>query len=68
VPDFEVHVEEFLNLAGLGHDKALISLGGFYEGVRLALPNDVTRKAAESVAAPLGRRRLTVSRPEGVAA
>jgi hypothetical protein len=30
VPDFEVHFEEFLHLAGLGHDKALISWGGFY--------------------------------------
>jgi tartrate-resistant acid phosphatase type 5 len=30
MPDFEVHFEEFLHLAGLGHDKALISWGGFY--------------------------------------
>jgi tartrate-resistant acid phosphatase type 5 len=30
VPDFDVHFEEFLQLAGLGHDKALISWGGFY--------------------------------------
>jgi tartrate-resistant acid phosphatase type 5 len=30
VPDFDVHFEEFLHLAGLGHDKALISWGGFY--------------------------------------
>ena len=28
--DFEAHFEEFLYLAGLGHDKALISWGGFY--------------------------------------
>jgi tartrate-resistant acid phosphatase type 5 len=26
----EVHFEEFLHLAGLGHDKALIAWGGFY--------------------------------------
>ena len=30
MPDFEVHFEEFLHLAGLGHDKALIAWGGFY--------------------------------------
>ena len=30
MPDFQVHFEEFLHLAGLGHDKALISWGGFY--------------------------------------
>jgi predicted MPP superfamily phosphohydrolase len=30
VPDFKVHFEEFLHLAGLGHDKALIAWGGFY--------------------------------------
>jgi hypothetical protein len=30
VPDFDVHFEEFLHLAGLGHDKALIAWGGFY--------------------------------------
>jgi tartrate-resistant acid phosphatase type 5 len=30
MPDFDVHFEEFLQLAGLGHDKALISWGGFY--------------------------------------
>src|SRR5918995_562778 len=28
--DLEVHFEEFLHLAGLGHDKALIAWGGFY--------------------------------------
>ena len=28
--DFEVHFEEFLHLAGLGHDEALIAWGGFY--------------------------------------
>jgi len=28
--DFEVHFEEFLHLAGLGHDKALVAWGGFY--------------------------------------
>lgn len=27
--DFDVHFEEFLQLAGLGHDKALIAWGGF---------------------------------------
>ena len=31
---FEVHFEEFLHLAGLGHDKALIAWGGFYFRVR----------------------------------
>src|SRR5688500_6859521 len=30
MPDFEAHFEEFLHLAGLGHDKALIAWGGFY--------------------------------------
>jgi tartrate-resistant acid phosphatase type 5 len=30
VLDFDVHFEEFLHLAGLGHEKALISWGGFY--------------------------------------
>jgi tartrate-resistant acid phosphatase type 5 len=30
MPDFDVHFEEFLHLAGLGHDKALIAWGGFY--------------------------------------
>ena len=30
MPDFEVHFEEFLHLAGLTHDKALIAWGGFY--------------------------------------
>jgi hypothetical protein len=30
VPGLEVHFEEFLHLAGLGHDKALIAWGGFY--------------------------------------
>jgi tartrate-resistant acid phosphatase type 5 len=30
VPDFDVHFEEFLHLAGLGHDDALIAWGGFY--------------------------------------
>jgi tartrate-resistant acid phosphatase type 5 len=30
MPDFDVHFEEFLNLAGLGHDKVLIAWGGFY--------------------------------------
>jgi tartrate-resistant acid phosphatase type 5 len=30
MPDFEVHFEEFLHLAGLGHDEALIAWGGFY--------------------------------------
>jgi tartrate-resistant acid phosphatase type 5 len=30
VPDFDVHFEKFLYLAGLGHDKALIAWGGFY--------------------------------------
>ncbi len=30
MPDFEVHFEEFLHVAGLGHDKALIAWGGFY--------------------------------------
>ena len=30
VPDFDVHFEEFLHLAGLGHDEALIAWGGFY--------------------------------------
>ena len=28
--DVEVHFEQFLQLAGLGHDKALIAWGGFY--------------------------------------
>jgi tartrate-resistant acid phosphatase type 5 len=30
VRDLDVHFEEFLHLAGLGHDKALIAWGGFY--------------------------------------
>jgi tartrate-resistant acid phosphatase type 5 len=30
VPDFDVHFEPFLHLAGLGHDEALIAWGGFY--------------------------------------
>jgi tartrate-resistant acid phosphatase type 5 len=30
MPDFDVHFEEFLHLAGLAHDKALIAWGGFY--------------------------------------
>src|SRR5919106_1343777 len=30
MPDFDAHFEEFLHLAGLGHDKALIAWGGFY--------------------------------------
>ena len=30
MPEFKVHFEEFLYLAGLGHDKALIAWGGFY--------------------------------------
>jgi tartrate-resistant acid phosphatase type 5 len=30
VPSFDVHFEEFLHLAGLGHDEALIAWGGFY--------------------------------------
>jgi hypothetical protein len=30
MPDFEAHFEEFLHIAGLGHDKALIAWGGFY--------------------------------------
>jgi tartrate-resistant acid phosphatase type 5 len=30
VVGFDVHFEEFLHLAGLGHDKALIAWGGFY--------------------------------------
>ena len=30
VPAFDVHFEQFLHLAGLGHDKALICWGGFY--------------------------------------
>jgi tartrate-resistant acid phosphatase type 5 len=30
MPDFDVHFEEFLHLAGLGHDKALVAWGGFY--------------------------------------
>jgi tartrate-resistant acid phosphatase type 5 len=29
-PGFDVHFEEFLHLAGLGHDKAMIAWGGFY--------------------------------------
>jgi tartrate-resistant acid phosphatase type 5 len=29
-PDFDVHFEEFLHLAGLGHDDALIAWGGFW--------------------------------------
>src|SRR5215218_622690 len=28
--DLQTHFEEFLHLAGLGHDKALICWGGFY--------------------------------------
>jgi tartrate-resistant acid phosphatase type 5 len=28
--DFDVHFEEFLHVAGLAHDKALIAWGGFY--------------------------------------
>jgi tartrate-resistant acid phosphatase type 5 len=30
MPDFDVHFEEFLHVAGLGHDKVLIAWGGFY--------------------------------------
>ena len=30
VRDLEVHFEQFLHLAGLGHDKALVAWGGFY--------------------------------------
>lgn len=30
MPDFETHFEEFVHLAGLGHDEALIAWGGFY--------------------------------------
>jgi hypothetical protein len=30
VAGFDAHFEEFLQLAGVGHDKALISWGGFY--------------------------------------
>jgi hypothetical protein len=30
VPRFEAHFEEFLHLAGLGHDEALIAWGGFW--------------------------------------
>ena len=30
VHDLEVHFEQFLHLAGLGHDKALVAWGGFY--------------------------------------
>jgi tartrate-resistant acid phosphatase type 5 len=30
MPDVGAHFEEFLHLAGLGHDKALIAWGGFY--------------------------------------
>jgi len=30
MPDYDVHFEEFLYLAGLGHDDALIAWGGFY--------------------------------------
>ena len=30
MPELDVHFEEFLHLAGLGHDKALIAWGGFY--------------------------------------
>jgi hypothetical protein len=30
VTDFDVHFEEFLHLAGLGHDEALVAWGGFY--------------------------------------
>jgi tartrate-resistant acid phosphatase type 5 len=29
-PGFDVHFEEFLYLAGLGHDEALVAWGGFY--------------------------------------
>jgi hypothetical protein len=30
VLEVDAHFEEFLHLAGLGHDKALIAWGGFY--------------------------------------
>jgi len=40
--DFDVHFEEFLHLAGLGQENALIAWGGFYF-LRGASPSGVWR-------------------------